>query len=835
MKFNQTMKPPVLKYLSFTLIFSLLSVASFAQSNPVFQEFTILKDTPFEMTLESNPSAIVIDHLDHGWANFDLNFESSGIYSLSYTPPAGFTGEDELIIEYKGESPFPGFWPPRYTKIKFKVVESIIYTSSDYANMQVNGGTLVLDPLANDSGTHEPLNIISLPLVTNGEAITYPDNTLAFTVKPDFEGMAYIKYVVEDSLGTKETGNISICVIDNSNIAGHDTIRIATTNTNPATIMLPLTGFYVDPNNEPNMGSVSFIGSDVLEYTPDFLSDGEDTFVLLKANGSYSRTVIVDVIFIPEPNNLVVDDYIYTAKNTSISFNVQENDIQDNFDIADWTMASELEYLGDGDFIYTPAQDFTGPQQFSYTVANTFYTEVGYIYVNVDNFDPEDVDTYLLQTPKNTPLVINYDIPLSNFDFNVIEAGSLGNLISHDGHDTISVGCDEINGYNLAVYYPDSNNVGIDNLTLEYCPPGDSCVSIAIEVEILDLGLDSICFCVDDCVWAGDTDNDGRVTVKDLLPIGYYIGETGPEREHAYMPEWFGQECDDWGDYQAQNLENLKHIDTDGDGIVTASDSNAIVGFYDRFHTLVTPIDLVPTEFPFAFIPHQDSVEIGDWLFIDVAIGNAQYPTIDIHGLAFALNLPPEAIDSTSLFIDYHDDCWFTNNSSTLEIAQQPVAGRLETAYTRTTGFNVSGAGIIATFGFIVTDELDGFRSDGIYPLHMSLTEGIGMNGEGQNVAIPGATSTVFVNLNKTKKSLSDDDVNVFPNPTNGQFSMYLNGDHEITSYEVYSLMGTKITEQQVEKSNEVHADLSAVQSGMYLIKINTTDRPIVKKVEVIN
>ena len=733
LQFNQIMKPPVLKILSLMLSFSILSLTGFAQKNPVFQEFTILKDMPFEMTLQSNPSAIVIDHLDYGYADFDLSFESSGVYTLSYTPPVGFLGEDELIVEYKGESLFPGFWPPRYTKIKFKVVESIIYTQSDYANMQINGGTLVFDPLSNDSGTHEPLNIINLPLITNGEAVVYPDNTVAFTVDTDFEGMAFIKYVAEDSLGTKETGNISICVVDYSNIESHDTIRIATTNTNPATVMLPLSGFYVDPDNEPNKGTVSFIGSDVMEYTPDLISDGEDTFVLLKSGGSYSRTIIVDVIFVPEPNNLVVNDYVYTSKNTAVTFNVQENDIQDNIAIADWTMASELEYLGDGNFTYTPDQDFTGPQQFSYTVANTFYTEVAYIYVNVDNFNPEDVDTYILQTPKNTPLVINYDIPLSNFDFNVLDAGTLGHLISHDGHDTIDVGCDQINGYNLAVYYPDSNKIGIDHLILEYCPPADTCVSIDIQIEILDLGLDSICFCVDDCVWAGDTDNDGRVSVKDLLPIGYYIGETGPEREHAFMSEWFGQECEDWNDYQAQNLENQKHVDTDGDGIITAADSNAIVGFYDRFHSLVAPIDLVPTAFPFEFIPHQDSVEIGDWLFIDVAIGNNQYPVVDLHGLAFALNLPPEVIDSTSLFIDYHDDCWFTNNSSTLEIAQQPVSGRLETAYTRTTGFNVTGAGVIATFGFIVDDEIDGFRSNGIYPLHMRLTEGVGMNGAGQN------------------------------------------------------------------------------------------------------
>ena len=106
---------------------------------------------------------------------------------------------------------------------------------------------------------------------------------------------------------------------------------------------------------------------------------------------------------------------------------------------------------------------------------------------------------------------------------------------------------------------------------------------------------------------------------------------------------------------------------------------------------------------------------------------------------------------------------------------------------------------------------------------------------QGKIVGIPGTSTTVFVNLDKKKKSLTDDDLNVFPNPTNGQFNMYLNGDHEITSYEVYTLMGTKIAEQKIANANEVHANLSGVQSGMYLIIINTTDRPIVKKVEVIN
>ncbi len=72
-------------------------------------------------------------------------------------------------------------------------------------------------------------------------------------------------------------------------------------------------------------------------------------------------------------------------------------------------------------------------------------------------------------------------------------------------------------------------------------------------------------------VYPGDTDNSGKVDVRDLLPLGLYYGLTGPGRGHASVA-WAGQPL-----YAAWNPPAAGYADCNGDGTVDASDLDAIV------------------------------------------------------------------------------------------------------------------------------------------------------------------------------------------------------------------------------------------------------------------
>jgi hypothetical protein len=89
--------------------------------------------------------------------------------------------------------------------------------------------------------------------------------------------------------------------------------------------------------------------------------------------------------------------------------------------------------------------------------------------------------------------------------------------------------------------------------------------------------------CFDDCIWAGDTNFDGIVNMEDLLPIGLCMGEVGiPRQDVNLSAQWYGQYGDDWSPYAPMDL---KHLDTDGDSIITALDTVAINNFYGNTHS----------------------------------------------------------------------------------------------------------------------------------------------------------------------------------------------------------------------------------------------------------
>lgn len=811
----------------FTCLFLGIGFSLFSQTNSSQQSFEVLVNTILtDVAVNSIMQPTIANQPENG--SISITNTANGVYNLAYTPNTNYTGTDETSIEYYTFTT-TGF-TPKYIHFKFDVKSSIIHTVTDY--VLTNENTPVsIDVLSNDIASHGPLSILTVSY-TNGGSITGANGgVLEFTPDVDFSGKSYFNYVVQDTIGNTKSGAAVIQVQDSINIEASDTIKIATTNKNPATILMPLPGFILDQETPPSYGSISYIGGEVIEYTSNLGNSSMDTFGL-QLGEDYYRTVIVETIHIPEPNGFVVDDYIITTKNTSVSFDVHDNDIKKH-NISSFSEELIQDENDNSMFSYTPEDDFTGEKIFYYTVFNGVYSETGKITIWVNNFEPQNNATYNLTTPKNTPLVINYDVPISNFNFQEKSQPIHGELDIYSGLDTIEVGCDEISGYNLVVYTPTEDFVGEDAFEIEYCVDNQGCELVKVFVEVRDIGLDSICLCVEDCVWVGDADNDGKVSVTDLLPIAYHQGAVGPLREEAEVSsQWFGQHAENWGSEQMYSKSDVKHVDSNGDGIVLGDDLLEIITFYNNYHTLVGPNNLVIKDFPFTLETNQDTVYAGEHLNLEIHVGSYEYPIVNLNGLAYGINFPPLLIDSSSVEIDFLNDSWFGSNAPTMEIGVQPTAGRIEAAFSRLAGLSTSGHGIVAKLDLIIIQDLEGIKAqDEIIPFDITLESIKVMDGYGNEYLLPTFTKTLYLNLNEQSNTFNKEvDIVMYPNPTRDYIRVHTKRGIDIANVQLFDTKGSLILQKEINYSTARVSLPSGIKTGIYFVRISTEEGNVTRK-----
>jgi hypothetical protein len=76
---------------------------------------------------------------------------------------------------------------------------------------------------------------------------------------------------------------------------------------------------------------------------------------------------------------------------------------------------------------------------------------------------------------------------------------------------------------------------------------------------------------------------------------------------------------------------------------------------------------------------------------------------------------------------------------------------------------------------------------------------------------------------------LSKNNVNIYPNPTNGKVTIQLANATITTDYSIYAIDG-KIVASGTTKTNTIVVDLSNESKGVYFVKLNTTNSSTVHK-----
>ncbi|MCR9445031.1 tandem-95 repeat protein, partial [Vibrio alginolyticus] len=332
----------------------------------------------------------------------------------------------------------------------------LTFSVSGNSNIQVAivNGIATFTPTADWNGSEALTFTATDP---SGESVS---QTVNFTVAPVADIVADNATVVED------TPTI-IKVLGNDTFEGDDKV------------------VSLDTNNGPANGTVSVNPDGSVTYTPNDNFHGTDSFTYIVTSGGVSEFTTVNVDVTPVNDAPVAnDDAATTQEDTAVTIDVLPNDTDIDGDTLRIDSASVPSDQGtveivDGKLVFTPAENFHGDAEITYTVTDGSLTDQATVNVTVNavNDTPVVESNIADQTLAEdfTPYSIDLNTAFSDVD-NV--DGELSFSVSGNSNIQVAI----VNG--IATFTPTADWNGSETLTFTATDPSGESVSQTVNFTV---------------------------------------------------------------------------------------------------------------------------------------------------------------------------------------------------------------------------------------------------------------------------------------------------------------------------------------------------------------
>ncbi|EOV1956255.1 tandem-95 repeat protein, partial [Vibrio parahaemolyticus] len=226
--------------------------------------------------------------------------------------------------------------------------------------VSIENGIATISPTADWNGSEALTFTATDP---SGESVS---QTVNFTVAPVADIVADKATVVEDM-------PTIIKVLGNDTFEGDDKV------------------VSLDTNNGPANGTVSVNPDGSVTYTPNDNYHGTDSFTYIVTSGGVSESTTVNVDVTPENDAPVAkDDTTITDEDTPVTIDVLPNDTDVDGDKLSVESASVPKEQGtvevvNGKLVFTPAENFNGDAEITYTVTDGQLTDEAKVTVTVNS------------------------------------------------------------------------------------------------------------------------------------------------------------------------------------------------------------------------------------------------------------------------------------------------------------------------------------------------------------------------------------------------------------------------------------------------------------------
>lgn len=806
-------------YLAFTSLFWVFYATLSAQTIDVVKNksgYGLVEVDPNSTPTHTNPASGLITVLGTG-----------NIYKFTYTPKIDFLGQDTFSVSFILRN------IPTTTRFNVTVRQARVIATPDlYAYDFVKEGEQLMAVTENDideeTGVKPTINLITSK--NNGLfRIAADRKDILFTPVKGFSGVANITYLVCNGTNEVCSQTTASIIVPNPK----DTFEVFTPKFSP--INLPI------PNDFTLQGSVSNgtlkTSGHFQVFTPNASFEGKES--LSFKNALTNQQIFVNVNVLSKRKNIYAfDDFTALTPGSSIAnWDLLSNDflkVNPSFKIITQPKFGKISFVEGSRITYEApsGSNFSGVDQFTYELSQDgLDKEIATVYIKVSKFEPVS-SAFNFYTPKGVKLKVGNTFPTSvnNIKLEIKKKGD-GNLV--------------VNADNTLTYDPLTINSGVDNKwEIDYLVSDKVVSTVNLIFNILnESSVTSPCFGAD-CVWSGDTNNDGIVSLSDLLPIGRYLGNVQLSDGPLNTESWYGKKASEW-----DNVSALKYVNTNGDRFITDADTVAVRKYLGNTHGIIAKD--IPIQNFTVKLKGNATVKPGEAVNLEVFIGDKSKPAIDLYGFTLSLPFNKQIFDLSKSSLTFDSRSWVAYNSPVFSFTNSNSdKGVMEAAYTRTSGKSADGFGKVGTARIIVIDIAGIKPPNGSNELQVTLggqATASDANGTAYSLYVEPFTLTIDFSDSKEKATPTlpvepvlspryneGGEIGIFPNPATDFVNIKSYNNGFIRTVQLVNMSGQILFESNDINQSEIELSIANRVTGMYYVRVLTENAIFTRKIQIL-
>ncbi len=302
--------------------------------------------------------------------------------------------------------------------------------------------------LANDTDVDgDPLTVTSASTAAHGTTAVAVDGSITYTPTGGYSGPDSFTYAISDGAGGSATGTVTVSVVLSNAppVATDDTL--AATEDTPATLDAVANdtdpdggALHVSAVGQPAHGTTTIDANGRIVYTPAANYSGSDAFTYTVADqiGATDGGAVTVTVSPANDPPVAVDDSATTTEDSPITIAVAANDNDIDGDTLVATAAGaptlgSVAVLADGTIRYTPPADYSGADEFDYTVSDGHGgTDSGHVSVSITAVnDVPLAANKTVTTPYGTKVTVTMtgsDVEKCDLTFQVVTPPAHGTL-----------------------------------------------------------------------------------------------------------------------------------------------------------------------------------------------------------------------------------------------------------------------------------------------------------------------------------------------------------------------------------------------------------------------